>query len=292
MRIVSLIVALIVSGLAAVVIILEEFHYSSLLRDILPSSMASKITPQTNFLFLFASLIVLGLVWLENWYRKRKEKKESEPKPDHQPVHNVSSSHSEGGRVVQHFHYSQRVDSTFLHPPQPEPTPSAETDAASELNQNDPRIVIEFIDERRKQLYKKVALELINQGGSEALDVKIDDIPLRGQRVRFPDIAGVISGNGGRQRFQPVTDHRVGHVNSALFVNALMDEWNSHNDVNLKELPFPLRITYKNFSRTLQFVTTCNLIAYPYAEIVRRPAANWKPSFVLRDFHHSKGSNV
>ena len=105
MRIVSLIVALIVFVLAAVAIVLDELHYSSLLSDILPSSIASKITPQTNFLFLLASLIVLGLVWLENWYSKREETKGAERTPVGQSAHNVSSSRAEGGNVEQHFHY-------------------------------------------------------------------------------------------------------------------------------------------------------------------------------------------
>ena len=53
----------------------------------------------------------------------------------------------------------------------------------------DPRIYVDFVDERKGYLHKKNALLLINRGGSEAHDVHIETIPLRGNSVEFPHVA-------------------------------------------------------------------------------------------------------
>lgn len=156
------------------------------------------------------------------------------------------------------------------------------------MSTDDPTILVEFLDERKDQLYKKTALVLINTGGREALDVRIETIPLRGQEIRFPHIAGAIPSQS-RERFDPQTDGRWGAVNTALFVDALVKEWNSHNDISMKELLVPVKITYQNFSRTAKFETTCIMAFNPIAERLNSSArANRKAPIHFRDFDHRK----
>jgi hypothetical protein len=156
------------------------------------------------------------------------------------------------------------------------------------ISTDDPAIIVEFLDERKDQLYKKTALVLMNTGDREALDVQIESIHLRGQEIRFPHIAGVIASQS-RERFDPQTDGAWGKVNTALFVDALIKEWNSYNDVNMKELPVPVKVTYQNFSRTAKFETTCILVFNPLQEILNKTArANHKDPINFRDFDHRK----
>ena len=49
---------------------------------------------------------------------------------------------------------------------------------------SDPSITVEFADERRNRLRKKTALMIVNTGDSEALDVQIETLHLRGQAIR------------------------------------------------------------------------------------------------------------
>ncbi len=150
-----------------------------------------------------------------------------------------------------------------------------------ELTSSDPRFVVEFIDERDGQLFKKNALCLINNGGSEALDVRIEDIPLRAQRVRFPHIAGSIGGNGNSERFEPVIA-QYGPAIKPLLVTALKDEWNSYNDIKMAELEVPLTIRYLNFARTFKFTTTCTLVFRAFEEILHRAPENKKAVVVIK----------
>jgi len=161
------------------------------------------------------------------------------------------------------------------------------TDEQLALCDGDPRIDVEFVDERKNQIYKKTALILANRGGSEALDVHIDDIQLRGRTVRFPHTVGAIAVNN-RERFNPETDQPFGMVNTALFVTALIKEWESYHDLKKDVLSIPLKITYTNFSRSFMFMTKCSLVFHPFAEILHHPPANQPPIVSFRDFVHSK----
>jgi hypothetical protein len=166
--------------------------------------------------------------------------------------------------------------------------PESAEPASFTVGPSDPRITVEFIDERAGQLFKKTALSVVNHGGSEALDVRIEDIVLRAQRISFPHVAGSIAAQGGRERFDPVVDHPYGAVNTALLVVALKDEWSSYNDLKIDELPILLTVHYRDFSRTFKFTTTCTLVFLPYEEIIRHAPENQKPVIVVRDFKHKK----
>lgn len=133
------------------------------------------------------------------------------------------------------------------------------------ISESDPRIFLEFIDERENQLYKRTFLRLRNGGGSDALDVHVDDIQLRANRVSFPNTAGSIAA-GASERFNPRTQDRGGAIDTCFFVKALLDEWNSYNDVGLEELKIPIRVAYENYARTAVIETTCNLVLDPYVE--------------------------
>jgi hypothetical protein len=166
--------------------------------------------------------------------------------------------------------------------------PSAIVEPKQPISTDDPAIIVEFLDERKDQLYKKTALLLMNTGGREALDVRIKTISLRGQEIRFPHVAGAIASHN-HERFDPQTDGTWGTVNTALFVDALIKEWNSYNDVSMKELPIPVKVTYQNFSRTAKFETTCILVFNPFQERLNRTArANHKDPIHFRDFDHRK----
>ena len=90
---------------------------------------------------------------------------------------------------------------------QPEPKPLVTASDSSDFAPSsiDPRVIIEFLDERKDQPYKKTALMLTNAGGSEALDVQIESIQLRGQKVSFPRISGAMLA-GKTERFDPKTE--------------------------------------------------------------------------------------
>lgn len=185
--------------------------------------------------------------------------------------------------ILIHAYRKSRHEKVVLENVQPKDDPNALVVASS-----DPRITVEFVDERDGQLFKKTALNVVNHGGSEALDVRIEDIPLRAQKVSFPHIAGSIAGQGGNERFDPAVDRPYGALHTALLVTALTDEWNSHNAINMDELAIPLTIHYQNFSRTFKFTTTCTLVFLPYEEILHHAPENKKPVIVIRDFQHKK----
>jgi len=94
---------------------------------------------------------------------------------------------------------------------------------------SDPRITVEFFDERRNRIRKKTALMIVNTGDSEALNVQIETIHLRGQTIRFPHIAGAIASQG-RERFDPEPYGKWGIANTSLFVDRLVKEWKRYNN--------------------------------------------------------------
>jgi hypothetical protein len=156
-----------------------------------------------------------------------------------------------------------------------------------DLSTDDPRILVEFIDERINRLYKKTALMLTNPGKTEALDVRIDDIPLRGKTIRFPNSVGTIQANNDA-RFDFSLIPTAGAFDSAMVIEALKKEWDSYNDLNMHELPLPMTIHYEDFSRAFKFTTKCTLVFLPYEEILHRAPENKKPAIVIRDFKHTK----
>lgn len=206
------------------------------------------INERTALIVVIVSALVMLLVWAEYFFEKAKR----EPK-----------SLSELG--------DPKGESKLP----PSATPEA----------HDPRIVAEFLDERRDQLYKKTAVRLTNTGGSEALDVHIDAIPLRGQQITFPRTVGVMVA-GSKERFDPKTEGRSGIVNTSLFVKVLQDEWDTYKDIKMTALSFPLRISYSNFAKTASFETKCDLLFYPYRERMNLRSPNPKPvvEFLNYDF--------
>src|SRR5580704_10676525 len=81
---------------------------------------------------------------------------------------------------------------------------------------SDPRMSVEFVGERRNRIRKTTALILVNTGGSEAVDVRIETIHLRGQEIRFPHIASAIASQN-RERFDPETCSRWGDSEHCAF---------------------------------------------------------------------------
>lgn len=134
------------------------------------------------------------------------------------------------------------------------------------FSSSDPRVFVEFVDEREGQLHKRTYLRLWNRGSSDALDVHIEDIQLRANKISFPHTAGAIAPDSC-ERFNPKTDGRWGTVNTCLLVRALVDEWESYKDITMARLAIPLRITYQNCSRDALLETTCKLIFDPYVEV-------------------------
>lgn len=183
--------------------------------------------------------------------------------------------------LVHAYRQSEQEKGVQKGPGSVEPEPLTMVDS-------DPRITVEFVDERADQLFKKTALNVINHGGSEALDVRIEDIPLRAQRISFPHVAGSIAGRGGKERFDPVVDRPYGALNTALLVTALKEEWNSYNDITMDDLQIPLTIRYQNFARTFKYATSCTLVFRIYEEILHHAPQNKKPVVVVRDFKHKK----
>lgn len=135
--------------------------------------------------------------------------------------------------------------------------------------ESDPRLYPEFLDERGSTyLHKKTAILIHNRGGSNAHDVSIETIPLRGNSVSFPLRVGFVPPMGNA-RFEPRMEGRWG-LFSQNFVRALVDEWNTYKDVNRKTLELPLRIVYRNFAGTAMFETRCNIILDPLVEVLPR----------------------
>ena len=85
--------------------------------------------------------------------------------------------------------------------------------------------------------------------------------------VGIRNVAGVIPSNGV-DRFEPKMEGRWGFV-SSNFVHALVKEWESYNDLKLKTIAFSLKITYRNFSKTSMFETTCRMMFDPYVEVLK-----------------------
>jgi hypothetical protein len=145
----------------------------------------------------------------------------------------------------------------------------ARLEPQSMISADDPRLYPEFLDERGSgHLYKKTAIILQNRGRTDAHDVNIETIPLRANRVSFPTCIGVIAPQD-KATFEPRMEGRWGRF-SQNFVNALMEEWNTYKDPNLKQLEFSLKIVYRNFAGTAMFETVCPLILDPYVEALPR----------------------
>jgi hypothetical protein len=147
-----------------------------------------------------------------------------------------------------------------------ETSPVVLIEPQAEILLSDPRVYVEFLDEREGQLYKKTAFKLMNRGGSEACDVRIETIPLRGNSISFPHVAGVIH-TGASDRFEPHLEGRWGF--SEALPAALIAEWETYKNMTLGQLTFPVKITYQNFSRDLMFEAVFDMVFYPHAAIVK-----------------------
>lgn len=246
-------ILMVVSSLAIVVFgVLEIAHYSEVIDHFVPKWVDSMIDGKTALIVVIASVLVMVFVWAEHFIEKHK--KASKP----------------------------RLESTLTS------SSAAATNEQSNIpTAHDPRIVVEFIDEREGQLFKKNELLLTNNGGSEALDVRIEDITLRAQEVCFPHVEGSINGNGGIARFEPVIA-QYGPAIKPLFVTALMNEWNSYHDLRMEELLVPLTIRYTDFTRTFDYTTTCTLALQAIEEGLRSFTNSKRQTVIFRDFQHNK----
>jgi hypothetical protein len=84
--------------------------------------------------------------------------------------------------------------------------PSAIVEPKQLISTDDPAIIVEFLDERKDQLYKKTALVLMNTGDREALDVQIETIsPTRAGNTLSLMLQGQLL-RISRERFDPQTD--------------------------------------------------------------------------------------
>lgn len=191
------------------------------------------------FVFALLALAIAGIV-LQGCLQLREDKKNR-------------AERDEANRKISELHQRFFANS-----------PSITIEPQDHLTLDDPRLYVDFVDERKGYVHKKNAFLLLNRGGSEAHDVQIERIPLRGNSVEFPHIAGVIPAKGD-DLFEPRLEGRWGFV-SANFVKALVSEWDSRGDANLTKLSIPLKITYQNFSQDAMFETRCTMIFDPYKE--------------------------
>jgi hypothetical protein len=228
--------------------LLEVVHYFGLLKELIPEKLASMINDTSIFVLMFVGILIFSLAWLDH----------------KQDRHGIEANKSKRTELA-------TTDSPILNIP----------------STDDPRIMVGFLDERKGQLYPRTALLLSNPGKTEALDVKVNDILLRGQTIRFPNTAGEIQ-SGQEKQFDPETDNKFGKVNTSLFVEALKQEWDSYRDLNMKELLVPIAITYQNYTRTAEFTTTCNLVFTPLDEILRGRRERGVKPIHFRDYKHTK----
>lgn len=203
----------------------------------IPEVMMPVVNHSTIFVLILGGLIGI----LVAWFNQKRNKRSLDDRRD-RPRENSSAA--------------------FLTPPS--------LCLVSAPSASDPRIRIEFGDERRNRIRKKTALILVNTGAREALDVQIETIHLRGQEIRFPHVADAIASQG-RERFDPETCGRWGTVNTALFVDRLVKEWNRYNNTEMAELHIPIKVTYQNLSGTASFETTCILVFIPRTRFSSSP---------------------
>lgn len=116
------------------------------------------------------------------------------------------------------------------------------------LHDNDPRIEVSFIDERKEVLSvpHSAALELKNAGSSDALWVRIAPLKLRSRILYFFQVEDAIAPTDFR-RFHAEVGKQWGYDSNHDFIRAMSEEWVSHEDrVTRREIVVPMLVSYEN----------------------------------------------
>ena len=126
--------------------------------------------------------------------------------------------------------------------------------------ESDPRIHVEIIDARGDLGTRFV---LYNRGEGDAYDVQIQAIGLKSGTAIFRNVPEILSG----RRKEKLPDFDTAEVLPQHdFVDLLMHEWKSYDDLTMKELPVRATVTYRDSKRNW-FETSFDIVFFPFEEI-------------------------
>lgn len=142
---------------------------------------------------------------------------------------------------------------------------------------SDPQIYAEFRDDRgfTSNRESEAYIELVNRGGSHALNVCIDSIRLKTHVISFPLLAYLIAPGRATHRYPDVTtidDRAPHHVD--VFSHICSEFLSLEDWLSMPELVLPLTVTYQDAARNL-YEARCELVFDPAAhERVRTQGQN------------------
>lgn len=142
------------------------------------------------------------------------------------------------------------------------------------MSADDPRICPN-LEKPAPDLMQRTPLILINDGKDVAHSIQIQSFKLDRKNVSFPLIEMVRPGD--KEEVLPTIDRADGVMNEHDIFHWLVKDWDKNGEM-IDEWPVPIKISYTDFTKKKQFVTTATLVFHAIKYILERPPTPW-PSY-------------
>jgi hypothetical protein len=149
---------------------------------------------------------------------------------------------------------------------------------------HDPRVLVTLRDNRRGGAWPsnlRTPLVVDNDGESMAKNVRVSEIPLHAKTIKFPSVIPVLR-KGGNAEIDPDAGNDVGVLLRKDIIRPLLNEWNSRDSLEVKELTFPVTISYETHDG-IPCETHCEMVFNPFIEIIQNKDGKHNPIH-FRDF--------
>jgi len=140
-----------------------------------------------------------------------------------------------------------------------------------EVNEADPRVYVEVLDQR-ETLYAKTVFLLHNRGQDVAHRVQIQPLKLNCGEATFPSVE-VLGQDEEKpvvpeiEKITPIWRHDISRI--------LLKEWDHAGDISVLEFIRPMSITYEDYNSKRKWETTFDLVYHAVQDILER---DWKLS--------------
>ena len=134
------------------------------------------------------------------------------------------------------------------------------------MSADDPRIYLEIANPK-DSLVRRTPFVLRNHGKDVAHTVQIQPFKLDRKKVAFPLVEAIPPAQSGESL--PTIDHADGILNEHDIFYWLLKDWNANGEL-IEEWPIQITVSYSDFSKKKNFLTTAKLVFHAIRYILEQ----------------------